>query len=459
MRVTTLRLALFTSLGLSIVACSDEASTPQPAEVRQGVSENLNAVLPQVQAAMESDVTARVPTESVERMMEVIQPGSREALVAQATEMKAWAVDSALDADKLSNLLERHLFTDANHIKDGVYQVPASLVCAETFDAETGEPGPIIKADCAAALDRLDAKIRVRGDADDLSFTLLVGPSESEPLELKLSKTELSFHVDLGETSEVVGDLAAIYDAELPNLRVDGRVAMAFEVLGTRHVEMRFEIEDDLSLAFAAEGVSLDSAQAFRFSSDSSKLYAIEIDAVAESLTASVDVGETSLHTPSDAEAPELELDLPGFAAAVTVERGKPVVINDVSLGDRDLTVTANGQRAATVSLNAEAGRQVDITVTEGASGEAQLAFSPSFDLRMDVNNVALGEEAELYQVKRVQLDGTNPTLSAQGDALRVVSGRLLVTTDPVQFGVEATTGQCVSKSLLGGLEISLCTL
>jgi hypothetical protein len=459
MRVTTLRLALFTSLGVSLVACGDEASTPEPSEVRQGVTQNLSAVLPEVQAAMESDVTARVPTASVERIMDLLQPGSSESLLAQATDAKAWVSGAALDGDKLGGVLERHMFTDANHLDDGVYLVPASLVCATTFDPQTGEPGPLVDQDCAAALDRVDAKIRVRGDKDELKFTLLVGPNESEPVELMLSKKELSFHLDLGETQEVVADLARLYGEELPNVRVDGRVAVALEVLGTKHVELRAEIEDDLELAFAAEGVALDSAQAFRFSSQASKVYAVEIDAVDERLTASVDVGATLLHTPASSGVAERLLDLPGLSAAVTVERGEPVLLTDVSLGERDLTVTVDGQRAATVSLNAAAGRQVDITVTEGATDEVQLAFAPSFDLRMDVNDDLLGGDLALYQVTRVAVDGTNPTLSSRGDALRVVSGRLLVTTDPAQFGVEASIGQCVSKSLLGGLEVGPCTL
>jgi hypothetical protein len=460
MRVTTFRLALFTALSASLAtACDDGGETPEPSEVRQGVSQNLAAVMPHAQAALESDASARVPTDAIERLADLVRPGGSQTLVAQAAELKARVADPRTDAENLSKLLEKYLFNDANHLGDGVYPVTPQLVCSSEYDPQTGEPVGPLDADCEAALDRLDAKIRVRGDVDDLQFTLLLGPDESEPVQLDLSKTEIELHVDLGEAAEVVTDLAELYGEPLPNVSIDGRVAMGIEVLGDKHVEMFAEIEDEIDVRYAAEGVALDSAGAFRFSSAASKVFSVEIDAPAERLTAALDVGTTKLHTPVDDGDPELDLDLPGLSAAITVERGLPVEITGVSLGDRDLTVTANGVRAATVSLNAENGREVDITVTEGSNGAAQLVFTPAFDLRMDVNATALGEEEELYQVKRVLIDGATPTISTGGDALKVISGRFLVTTDPVEFGVEATAGQCVVPSALGGLEVGVCTL
>lgn len=460
MRVTTFRLALFTALSASLVACDDGEKTPEPTEVNQGVSQNLAAMLPEVKAALESDASARVPTDSIERIVDIVQPGGGQEILANASEMKTRIIAQETDADRLSKLLEKYLFNDTNHLGEGVYLVSPQLVCSDDFDPQTGEPVGPLDEDCVETLDRLDAKVKVRGDANDLEFTLLLGPNESAPLQLDLSKTELELHVDLGETAEVVTDLAQLYGEPLPNVSIDGRVAFGIEVLGPKHVEMRAEIEDKIDLKYAPVNVSLDSAQAFRFSSDASKIFSVEIDAVAEQLTAGIDVGTTKLHTPADGDDPEIELDMPGLSAAVTVEKGQPVKINGISLGDRDLTVTANGVRAATISLNAESGRELDISVTENANQEAVMVFSPSLDLRMDVNAAALNEPEEQYQVTRLLIDGATPTLTTSGDMIKVTSGRFLVATDPVQFGVEATTGQCVRKSTTtGGLEVALCTL
>ena len=460
MRVTTLRLALFTALSASLVACDDGDKTPEPTEVRQGISQNLAAVLPEMQAALESDASARVPTDSIERIVDIVQPGDGPSVLASAAEMKSKFIALDTDADRLSGLLEKHLFNDTNHLGGGVFLVSPQLVCADDFDPQTGEPVGPLDADCVEALDRLDPKVRVRGDVDDLQFTLLLGPDESEPLQLDLSKTEIEVHVDLGETAEVVTDLAQLYDEPLPNVSIDGRVAFGIEVLGPKHVEMRAEIENKIDLKYAPANVSLDSAQAFRFSSEASKVFAVEIDAARERLTAGIDVGTTLLHTPAEDSDPEIALDLPGLSARVTVEPGRPVEINSISLGDRDLTVTANGVRAATISLNAEAGRDFDISVTENLNREAVMVFSPSLDLRMDVNAAALNQPEEQYQVTRLLIDGATPTLTTSGDMFKVTSGRFLVATDPVQFGVEATTGQCVRKSpTTGGLEVAFCTL
>lgn len=445
----------------ALVACDDSESTPEPTEVRQGVSQNLASTLPEVKAAMESDANARVPTAELQRIADMLQPGSSTALRARFDEIQSKASADDLDAQRLSALLEKYLFNDANHQGDGIYPISAQLACAETYDPQTGEPGAILDLECKAQIERLQPKIKVRGDADKLDFTLIIGPSKSEPLGLTLSKTEIAVHFDLGETAEVVKDLMAAEGAPAPNVDVDGTVALGLKVLGPKHVEFRVEIEDKLELAFAPAGVSLSSAEAVRFSSDASKVFAWEVDAIAESVTSAIDVGTTKLHTPaSGTEQPMIDLDLPGLSAAVTVAKGEPVKITGVSLGDRDLTIAANGVRAATVSLNADNGRSVDITVSETPTRETQMAFSTAFDLRMDVNQAALGDDGseELYQVTRVLLDGTNPTLSSSGDVLRVTSGRLQVITDPVQFGVDAAAGQCVAESIQGGLEVVLCT-
>lgn len=461
MTIHALRLALFTGLGLSFVACGgDSDKTPEPATVRQGVSQNLSAILPELQAALDSDASARVPLDELQGMFDMIQPSSEESFLTgnESALAKAKALFAETpSSDKLDGVLARHLFSDANHRGDGVYPITAQLACATTFDPQTGDPGPILDADCQAQIEKIQPKIKVRGDENNLSFFLLLGPSESEPFELSLSKTEIAFHFDLGETEELIKDLSKVYNEPAPNFRADGKVALAVEVLGPKHVEFRAEIEDSLDLAFAPAGVSLDSDEAVRFSSEKSKVLSFEIDAVAESVTAGVDVGVTKLHTPADGtEDRMIDLDLPGLSAALTVQKGQPVKINGISLGDRDLTIKADGVVAATASLNAEHNRKLDITVTE-AAGEAQFLFTPALDFRASVNHAALGETNDLYQVTRVLVDGTTPTLSTSAGLLRVTSGHLLITTDPAQFGVEANVNQCVGAALLGGLEIVPC--
>lgn len=443
----------------ALVACGDSKPTPEPTEVRLGLAQSLSATLPEVKAAMESDANARVPTSELQRLADMLQPGQSQEVLARVDGLTNKVTSAELDADKLSNLLDNYLFNDANHQGGGVYPISARLACAESYDAETGEPSATLDPDCEAQIEQLQPKVRVRGDAEKLDFTLILGPSKSEPLGLSLSKTEIAVHVDLGETAEIVKDLMAQGGTTPPNVDVDGTIAFGLTVLGPKHVEVRAEIEDALKLAFAPAGVSLSSADAVRFSSEASKVFAWEVDATAEKVSAALDLGTTKLHTPaSGTDEPMIDLDIPAIEATVVVEKDQPVKINGVSLGDRDLTVAANGSRAATISLNADHGRKVDIAVTEPSAGETQMAFSTAFDLRMDVNQAALGEDPELFQIKRVLLDGATPTISSSGDVLRVVSGSFAMTTDPAQYSVTATAGQCLAESALGGLEVVLCT-
>ncbi len=54
-----------------------------------------------------------------------------------------------------------------------------------------------------------------------------------------------------------------------------------------------------------------------------------------------------------------------------------------------------------------------------------------------------LGDEPDVYDITRVQLDGSLRG-SAEGEQLEVVSGSFAITTDPAQYGVSAAAGQCV---------------
>jgi hypothetical protein len=58
----------------------------------------------------------------------------------------------------------------------------------------------------------------------------------------------------------------------------------------------------------------------------------------------------------------------------------------------------------------------------------------------------ALGDAPPVYDVTRVQLFGSlQPT--AADDAVRVLAGRLVVTTSAATYGFSATPGQCVASA------------
>lgn len=441
--------------GASLVACGDEA--PAPATVRQGLSQNLAAVLPEVVAALESEGSARVPLAEATDMFDMFD--GQADLVATLTESpaarKLAAVGDQLDNERTAGWLTRNVFSDANHQGDGVYRIPAAVFCSEGADPTTGDPTGAVNPDCAASMDKIAPKIKVRGDESELEFSLLLGPSSNEPLSLTLSKKAVALHLDLGETADAVAELTDLFGGQKPNLRAAGRVAVGLEVLGAEHVAFKGTIERAVDLAFADPGVSLDSAAALRLSSAAAPVYTLEIDGVAQTVTSALALGETRLHAPADDLDPETNLDLPGLSGALTVTPGQPVKITGLSLGKRTLTVDAGGRRAMTVDLNPDHGRSFDVTVTENA-GAVSFAVSPRLDLRMEIDRAALGEEVRPYEVSRLLLDGTSPTLTFSSSSLQLSSGHLGISTTPAQYGLEANAGQCLAETVVSGTTTKL---
>lgn len=440
---------------MALAACDD---APAPSTVRQGLSDNLAAMLPEVVGALQSDASARVPLDSAEQVLDMFDGEADVITTLAATPLvRTLAETPELDHERLSGWLSRNVFSDANHQGDGVFALPAALFCSETVDPTTGDPAGAINAACAELVAKVAPKIKVRGDKSELEFSLLLGPSSNEPFALTLTKSSIKLAVDLGEGADTVAELADVFEGQAPNLRASGRVATSVAVQGEQKVTFQFAIEKAVSLAYAEQGVSLDSADAIRFSSAASPVYTISIDGVAQTLTGTLAVGETKMHTPADdlnAE-PAIDLDLPGITGSLTVAPGEPVKITGIGLGGRTLTVDANGTRAMSLDLNPQHNRRFDVTVSE-AAGKVTFAVSPALDLRAQVDRAALGEVARTYEVTQVLLDGQSPALTLSASSLQVASGAFKVVTNPDTYGVEATAGQCLAETVVSGFTTKL---
>lgn len=441
--------------GAALAAC-DEA--PAPSTVRQGLSTNLAAMLPEVMGALQSDASARVPLDSAEQVLDMFDGEADVITTLAATPLVRTLADaSELEHERLAGWLGRNVFSDANHKGDGVYALPAALFCSETTDPTTGDPAGAINAGCADLVAKVAPKIKVRGDQSELEFSLLLGPSENEPFFLTLTKRSLKLAVDLGEGADAVAELADVLEGQAPNLRASGRIASSVAVQGEQKVTFQFTIEKPVALAFAEQGVSLDSPAAVRFSSAAAPVYTISIDGKAQTLTGALAVGETKLHTPADDidGEPAIDLDLPGMTGSLTIAPGEPVKITGIGLGGRTLTVDANGARAMSLDLNPQHNRRFDVTVSE-AAGKVTFAVSPAMDLRAQVNRAALGEAARTYEVTQVLLDGQSPALTLSASSLQVASGSFKVVTNPTTYGVEATAGQCLAETVVSGFTTKL---
>ncbi|MEZ4364474.1 MAG: hypothetical protein R3B48_30135 [Kofleriaceae bacterium] len=438
MNVTLSRIAFVAAVAASLAACGD--SPPEPTEVRTGVSQSLAAIVPELESAAQSDTVGRIQLSEASRILDMVDGTPAGGAISS---LQALAAEPSMNADQLTNVLNKYLFTDANHAGDGVYPVPAILLCNTGYNPDTGELTPDPDPACGDMAAKVAFKIKVRGDATNLDFTLLIGPKSREPFSLSLSKTSVEFGVDLGETNLAIKDLAATLGTDAPNFSAEGRVTLGVNVTGPQHLVVTGSITKAVKLAMAAPGVALDSAEAFRFSSAAAEVFSFDLDGAAQRLIAGLGLGETTAHVPSSVDS--IDLVLGGLTGKVDVRPGAPVQLTGLGLGNRSLTIDTNGQRTLTLDVNANAGRKFDVTITETTAG-ASFAVSPSLDLQMSVVDTSTAP----YEVTRVQLDGTTPTLTTEGDQLKVSSGHFAVTTNPAEYGVDATAGQCVQSGLTG---------
>jgi hypothetical protein len=452
-RPDTSLLALAALSSLALLGCANDP--PQPTEVRSRISSDLGNVLRETNAAFAGS-TDGLPGGAALAMLD--QALGTSSLGVSAHTMAASLVAPGSHADPASSdlvdvdaqiaQLNDQLFTDANHIGDGVYQVPASLVCSKTTIDSTGHEVKTIDATCADALAKADLRIRVAHEGDALVFAIQVDANHDEPLRFTLTHTSLAITVDLDGTQRAIVALAAIFDQDVPNVALAGQATSKIEVLGTAKVRASLSIDRSLSIKLAKAGADLDGPDAIVLASAKAQVLSVTLDGAAKSGSLSVGLGETALKIPGAYnDNQRFELDLPGATANAAFAVGQPLTLTHLGLGSRTTTVSINGARAATIDLNPQDGRALDATISHDATtGKDTVAVTPRFDLQLSVDHVALGDTPPVYDVTRVQLDGS--LRGSDGtDQVEVATGSFSIATNPAGHGFTATAGQCVTST------------
>ena len=446
-------LAVSIIAGLGLAACSDDP--PPPDEVRARISADLGNVLREGNAAYQGGTEAMpggAATAVVERMFgtdsTVVQRvRGVVARLAPAASHGALPVDEPYSADQQIAYLTEKLFTDANYLGDGIFQVPPSLVCARTEIDTTGKPVETIDAACAEQLAEAEIRVRVSRSGGQIRFSLQLGADHDEPLTIGLEHHAISVTIDLDDAWHAAVALAKVFGQELPNASLAGQITGRLEILGAAHAKATLDIDRALAIAFAEAGVALDGPDAYRFSSAKAKVFSIELDGAARHAAFALGLGATAAHVLDDTDAgrDRIDLDLPGLTAAAEFTEGRPLEVTRVSLGDRTASISKNGRRAVAIDLNPDDGRAFGATLgLDPATGRETLAVSPKLDLRVVVDHAALGDAAPVYDVTQILLDGSVRS-DATGDRLEVLTGSLEISTNPAAYGITAAAGQCVS--------------
>ena len=445
MRTALVPLSLLTT---TLIACGGEP--PSPSEVRSRIAQDLHYVLTEGKSAVDGS-TAELPTGTAfgfaTRVATESGAGARlidpmRRLFIPAKDRNAnldGEEETDFDPDAIIDTLNNELFTDANHLGDGVYQVPASLVCSQTsYDDTTNMPVETIDPDCAQALTQAQLRVRVVDDDDALRFWIQLDANHDEPLGFKLAHDELAVTVNLDDATDAMIALAQIFGEQAPNADLSGQVTGSIKIHGQGHAGAAVSFDRALSIKFADQGINLDSDGAFRFASAAGDIISIDLDGNAPKADLSLGLGLTTAHLPSDEFDPSTDLVL-GGATVDAHAQGHTLTLNNISLGNQTTTVTEGGALQASIDLNPNDGRKLSATVTvDPATGSETLSVSPRLDLQTFTSDTP-----EPYNVTRVQLDGSLRG-SDTGDQIEVLSGSFSIQTDPSQYGFSATAGQCV---------------
>lgn len=449
MRTACLSLSL---LSTALFACSDD-EPPAPAEVRERIEKDLRYILTEAQAAAEGSMKnlpdsplglagGLLDTTGIARVLPA-------GVMQEPTDrMFANGDDSseAFDPDPLIELLNERLFADRNHLGGGIFKVPADLVCEQTsFDPETGTESFAIDPDCAKKLQ--DAQLRIRVEKDDgLRFAVQVGANHDEPLRFTLRSDELAVTVNLDEATAAMIALAPLFGEQVPNAKLAGQISGSLKIVGAAHAKLATTIDRALSIELADNGIDLDSDRAFRFASEAAEVLVGELEGKAEKSRFAFGLGETTVHAPADEFEPAMDFVLGGATVDARIENNTLTLAN-LSLGTKTTRMSLGGQEAFAIDLNPNDGRKLNATVSvEPETGIQTVSVSPRFDLQIAMNHDVLGDEPPVYDITRVQLEGTLKSWPF-GDQIEVVSGRLSLTTNPAEYGFEATAGQCVTAT------------
>jgi hypothetical protein len=452
-RSIALLVALSALPSLLVAGCTDDPP-PTPTEVRSQITRDLGNVLHEANASFAGSNGA-VPGSTAMAVVDRALGTGRalapvRAILAPVARGNADAAPGdasgtdLIDADAGIRYLDDQLFTDANHVGNGIYQVPASLVCSRTTYDGSGNPSTAIDPMCAAQLAEIDLRIRVARSGGALVFAIQIDADHDEPLRVTLTHTSLAVTVDLDGAQHAFVALAALLGGDAPNVALAGQVTGQLEVLGTAKVRASLAIDRALSIAFASQGADLGGPDAYVVASARAEAVSVTLDGGARSGSLTVGLGATTVELPDAGK--RFELELPGATAEAAFAAGQPLRLSHLGLGGRTTTVSIDGVRAETVDVNPGDGRALDATLTEdAATGALSLAVAPRLDLQHGIDHAVLGDTPPVYDVTRVVLTGSliQPAESDQSE----VTGSLTIATSPASYGVTASAGQCVTSA------------
>lgn len=401
---------------------------------------------------------------------------------AEGEEMEV-AVDE--QGQSLTDWLNQHVFVEAQiESQSGsttTYLLDPAYVCGDD-GGEGGEGEAAVDSDCEKVLTEYPIRVVLTKSGSNVDVAILAGPSKVEVIAFELHTDLVAVQVDLGAAKKAIEDILALLDEEDPFLpeTLAGVVRASLERTGEKAAKAMIEVKSALKVKVVdgSDTVEVSLAPGHVSLAADAVAQKVVVDAALGALAATFPLrffagqdesscafappldgegsGEPFEPPPCDEEPAEetpgsLELFLAGYTAKATFDRkAETLTLDGVGYGGTTSTLKYEGETVVELDLNPQDGRSFDATVTLSEADNALVAITPALDVRYALALASLPEHLDvpawaLDDVIGILLTGGAPQLEVLEDAVRVVSGKLeLTSASHPEDDVTVTSGMCL---------------
>jgi len=374
-------------------------------------------------------------------------------------------------ADDLQTWLRQRVLADANLESkthdEAVYLLHPDPTCLSLPRA--GDPpdqAPTLNQKCADDLTKLQVRVVMTADGDGVRLGLEVGPDKLELSAFIIHSNLLAIESNLPKTYDAVqfvdqtlGDASPMGGTQLEALT--GVVRVSLQKDGEKKVTFAISVPAAIHVATRTStgGLGPDVHVAA-----SSPTFALSADGVAQTATATVNLGAIDVLTNWDPRGTgtspnrDLEVAVGGLWGATTFKEGVEEIVTK-GLGVGATAIKVRGLDIFDLDLNPADNRRFDLRVSVDQAGEPHFDVTPRFDLSLgfhlgkiasDFNSPPASDVLE--ETYRVLLDNggatatiaTVPASGTFGGGLSVGPGTLTISSTKVSAPIVVSAGQCL---------------
>lgn len=458
----------FTLISTSLVACGPSEQEGQPVDAqsaRAAITANIPPVSQSVSASLAFLEQSQLLNDSLSRescYTDVSFNEQGEPTEIEVCDDQPVSIDLDLSGptQQLVSFLNEHVFIDANIESQTqleiIYLLRPEHVCQ-------GDPED--QAECTDTLTKVPVRVAVSSPrTGDVDLRLLIASGRHNVVNLSLYRDQLAAELDLGATRSAILAATAALGQDAPELpaTAQGRVRASVTRLGDAKFSSQLGIASAIRLADNSYDVQLDAApDGITMTADGvARAITYGLNWRAMRASAPVTFGGDTIEWDDNGDEitvsrPTVTLRLGGAIAGITAQGtftgDDSFTLTDAGIGDGPATFSVDGQQVAALNLNADAGRKVDLKLTSADQGPI-LEVSPQLDLALILSFANAMQAVEtlnvpqwaMDEVLRLKIDGANPAKLKLGEQLKMLAGRMIISSQSSQRSFELSGQQCL---------------